>query len=91
MSDLPTPETDLLYLKQRPSIVQMTTHFNQFVKKCQQLERERDELIERNAKLRDIAERAIEMKEQEVWGTGELPFSWKQLRAELDQLKECGK
>jgi len=41
--------------------------------------------IRRNAKLRDIAERAIEMKEQEVWGTGELPFSWKQLR---DQLKE---
>ena len=43
MSD--TLETDLLYLKQRPSLVQMTTHFNQFVKKCQQLERERDEAI----------------------------------------------
>ena len=46
MSDLPTPETDLLYLKQRPSIVQMTTHFNQFVKKCKQLERERDKANE---------------------------------------------
>lgn len=45
MSD--TLETDLLYLKQRPSLVQMTTHFNQFVKKCQQLDRERDEAREK--------------------------------------------
>ena len=60
-----------------------------------QSNRDYDEQIElfraANAKLRDIAERAIEMKEQEVWGTGELPFSWKQLRAELDQLKEGAK
>jgi hypothetical protein len=39
-------------------------------------------------KLRDIAERAIEMKEQEVWGRSAFSFSWKQLRAELDQIKE---
>jgi flagellar biosynthesis GTPase FlhF len=39
-------------------------------------------------KLRDIADRAIEMKEQEVWGRSALSFSWKQLRDELDQIKE---
>lgn len=55
------------------------------------LKRERDDALEQNVKLRDIAERAVEMKEQEVWGIRELPFSWKQLRAELDQLKEGGK
>ena len=40
-----TPETDLLYLNQPPSLVQMTSHFTQFVKKCQQLELERNEAV----------------------------------------------
>jgi hypothetical protein len=94
MSD--TPETDAEAMQDEWDHVD--TDFGPFAPStmvsaefARELERERDELIERNAKLRDIAERAIEMKEQEVWGTGELPFSWKQLRAELDQLKECGK
>jgi hypothetical protein len=53
--------------------------------------RDYDEQIElfraEGNKLRDIAERAIEMKEQEVWVRSALSFSWKQLRAELDQIK----
>jgi hypothetical protein len=55
---------------------------------AEQLERERDEARAQIGKLCDIAERAIEMKEQEVWGRSALSFSWKQLRAELDQIKE---
>jgi hypothetical protein len=62
-----------------------------FIRKSDSLQSERDEGREENGKLRDIAERAIEMKEQEVWGRSALSFSWKQLRAELDQIKEGAK
>ena len=58
MSD--TLETDLLYLKQRPSLVQMTTHFNQFVKKCQQLERERDEAIRQRNETNESSKYAVD-------------------------------
>ena len=47
--------------------------------------------IEKNAKLRDIAERAIERIERENWGITEVADFWKQLRVELDQLKEGAK
>lgn len=72
---------------------------------AKQLERERDEwritastlkageidLLEENAKLRDLAERAIEKIEQENWGIREVSEFWKQIRSELDQLKEGAK
>jgi len=54
-------------------------------------ERERDEAREENAKLRDIAERAIEKIEQENWGIRQVSEFWKQIRSELDQLKEGAK
>lgn len=50
---------------------------------------ERDEARERNAKLRDIAERAIELAVQYYDGPCERDAA--KLRAELDQLKEGGK
>ena len=55
------------------------------------LRRERDEAREENAKLRDIAEMAIEKIEQENWGIRENSESWKQIRSELDQIKEGAK
>jgi len=56
---------------------------------CRRLERERDELIERNAKLRDIAERAIELAL--AYYDGPCERDGAKLRLELDQLKEGGK
>jgi hypothetical protein len=53
--------------------------------------KERDEAREQNAKLRDIAERAVERIEQENWGITEVADFWKQLRTELDRLKEGAK
>lgn len=53
---------------------------------CERLERERDEALEQNAKLRDIAERLF------AAGVGRMKTDdWRTLRAELDQLKEGGK
>jgi uncharacterized coiled-coil DUF342 family protein len=77
MSD--TLETDLLYLKQRPSLVQMTTHFNQFVKKCQQLERERDEALSQIAQAECRAERFCQERD-------ELIDKNKKLNEEVDDL-----
>lgn len=90
-----TPETDAaLYPMNQVDIV-----WPEFARK---LERERDawritasalkageiDLLEGNAKLRDLAERAIEKIEQENWGIREVSGFWKQIRSELDQLKE---
>lgn len=53
------------------------------------LEQERDEAREQNAKLRDIAERAIELAVQYYDGPCERDAA--KLRAELDQLMEGAK
>lgn len=52
---------------------------------------ERDKTRKKNAKLRDLAERAVERIEQENWGITEVADFWKQLRTELDRLKEGAK
>lgn len=64
MSD--TPETDAAIKAQsewkRPFVSYTmggVTYDGPVATLCRKLERERDELIERNAKLRDIADRAI--------------------------------
>jgi hypothetical protein len=76
MSD--TPKTDAFITSQDYS---PTGHqWRNFTRK---LERERDEAREQNAKLRDIAERAIEY-------VGHTAVQ-KKLRSELDQLKEGAK
>ena len=56
---------------------------------CRRMERERDELLERNAKLRDIAERAIELAL--AYYDGPCERDGAKLRIELDQLKEGAK
>jgi hypothetical protein len=53
--------------------------------------KERDEAREQNAKLREIAEMAIEKIEQENRGIRQVSESWKQIRSELDQIKEEAK
>ena len=53
-------------------------------------ERERDEARKQNAKLRNIAKRAIEAIPH-TEGYGEFSYAQGILRAELDQLKEGGK
>jgi hypothetical protein len=77
MIELPTPETDDFILSQGYS---PTGHqWRNFTRK---LERERDEAREQNAKLRDLAERAIEeMDSGDPVGTSDA------YRAELNQLK----
>ncbi len=94
MSD--TPETDAETMQDEWDHVD--TDFGPFAPStmvsaefARELERERDEAREQNAKLRDIAERAIERIERENWGITEVADFWKQLRAELDQLKEGAK
>jgi uncharacterized phage infection (PIP) family protein YhgE len=63
-------------------------HWDTTIKIASKLELEHNELRKKNAKLSDIAERAVERIEQENWGITEVADFWKQLRAELDQLKE---
>lgn len=46
---------------------------------------------EQNAKLCDIAERAIGRVENECWGIKAIPDFWAELRAELDKIKEGAK
>lgn len=55
------------------------------------LVKELEGLYDQNAKLRYIAERAVERIEQENWGITEVADFWKQLRIELNQLKEEAK
>jgi gas vesicle protein len=55
----------------------------------QRITKERDEAREQNAKLRDLAERAI--FELSGWDDGKLSSASTRFRAELDQLKEGAK
>jgi hypothetical protein len=58
---------------------------------ARQLERERDEAREQSAKLRDIAERAINFGEYRAPYLGYPGPTWEKFRSELNQLKECAK
>jgi hypothetical protein len=62
-------------------------HYDNFLS----MQKERDEARKQNSKLRDIAERVIEKIEQENWGIRQVSEFWKQIRSELDQLKEASK
>ena len=84
MSERPTPETDC-----ESGFFDMETAVGAAF--ARRLERERDEAREQNAKLREMAERAIERIEQESWGIREVADFWKQFRKELNQLKEGAK
>ena len=79
MSDRPTPETDDLA---RGNHVVPTEW-------AQQLERERDEAMAQNAKLREIGERAIDYLNQSYRNGFEDEAN--ELRAELEQIKEGAK
>jgi hypothetical protein len=82
MSERQTPETDAA-ASPHIGFFSCATTTAAFARK---LERERDEAREQNAKLRDIAERAIEeMESGDPVGTSDA------YRAELDQLKEGAK
>ncbi len=88
MNNTPTPETDAAQheglLRTNPIPMQVVTA--NFARK---LERERDEVREQNAKLRDIAERAIKAISSSEYG--EFSYTSAVLRAELNQLKEGAK
>lgn len=82
MSDRPTPETDAFSVKFKSvcgSKAWVPTDI------CRLLERERDEAREESAKLRDIAERAIDNL---MWFSESTAVN---LNAELLQLKEDAK
>ena len=88
MSD--TPETDAFRDSQFNDRVD---EMDKLYDLAEKLERERDEAREQNAKLRDIAERALVVASMvsELYQQGYRPESLDQLCAELDQLKEGAK
>jgi hypothetical protein len=61
-----------------------------YMDQAEKSKRERDEARKQNAKLRNIAKRAIEAIPH-TEGYGEFSYAQGILRAELDQLKEGGK
>lgn len=80
MIERPTPETDArTYIP----LIGASTVPAEFARK---LERERDDAREQNAKLRNIAERAIKAIKPERYG--DFSYAAEGLRAELNQLKE---
>jgi hypothetical protein len=88
MSD--TPETDAVVRNAKIADHPPTRLAAILTVKCEKLERERDEAREENAKLRDIAKRAIEAIPF-TEGYGEFSYAAAVLRAELNQLKEGAK
>jgi hypothetical protein len=86
-----TPETDALEQKQSsegcPQWNDMMRWVREHASLARKLERERDEAREQNAKLRNIAKRAIEAIPH-TEGYGEFSYAAAILRAELKQLKE---
>ena len=69
---------------------------NPYTAQIRNLKQERDEVLEQNAKLRDIAERAVnyirEVRNLSVIGDWrEIDFIQGTLRAELNQIKEGAK
>ncbi len=68
----------------------IVTFENPVVDLCRRLERERDEALEQNAKLREIAEKAQSICERWVAPEYADAGGVKQLRAELDQIMEGG-
>ena len=79
-----TPETDALVA----SINSDAHDFAEMTWLARRLERERDEAREQNAKLRDIAERAVAGLEAKYKLHSGIQLG---IRVELDQLKEGGK
>jgi DNA repair exonuclease SbcCD ATPase subunit len=59
--------------------------------KWRQVTKERDEAREQNAKLRDIAERAFDLAEALGWRDPLWVSELKEIRAELEKIKEGGK
>jgi len=82
----PTPETDAFAASE---FVDKIDELTQLYDLSEKLKRERDEAREQNAKLRDIAERAIELAL--AYYDGPCERDGAKLRLELDQLKEGGK
>ena len=79
MSDRPTPETDSYTNRDWWTLFRANEH-------ARELERERDEAREENAKLRDIAERAINYLNQSYrYGFAD---EIRDLLYEIEQLKE---
>jgi hypothetical protein len=76
MSERPTPETDAVFIWEPFLEVDV----NKAQKLCEKLERERDEAREENARLRDIAEWAVDNIFHKC--TEDL------IRAELKELKQ---
>jgi hypothetical protein len=67
-----TPETDAAIKEQSEwklpfvsTIMDGVTYDGPVASLCRRMERERDELLERNAKLRDIADRALTLSQSQ--------------------------
>jgi DNA repair exonuclease SbcCD ATPase subunit len=72
-------------------VAEIKHHWDTTIKIACKLELEHNELREQNAKLRDIAERALNFGEYRAPYLGYPGPTWEKLRAELDQLKEGAK
>jgi hypothetical protein len=78
-----------LELRTTEELARLERERNEWSAMCGRYKQERDEVRKQNAKLRDIAERAIKLIPPEIYG--EHSYAKGILSAELDQIKEGAK